>query len=63
MTAQELKNLGYKALHTSWHRSYVSRKNPEGITVPYKGKFGKGFALLTPSWQSTQYCYVTYFVK
>jgi len=55
------KNL--KLSHTSLTRGYVSRKNPEGITMPYEGKFGKGVKVLTPNFESTRYCYVTYYVQ
>ena len=48
--------------HTSWTKGYVSRKNPSGVVYPYTGKFGVGFKRLTPSYQSTTYCHVTYYV-
>ena len=54
---------GLRKLHTSWHRGYVSRRRPEGKLVPYKGRFGKGVAKLTPSRNSTYYCYITYYVE
>ena len=54
---------GLKKLHTSRRRGYVSRKHPDGVLEDYKGRFGEGYALLTPCYDSTQYCYVTYFVK
>lgn len=54
---------GYYLHHTAFRRGYVSRKNPEGITKPYKGRFGVGYIKLTPCWCSTQYCYVSYFIK
>lgn len=50
-------------LHTSLVRTYVSRKNPEGSVMPYKGKFGEGFALLEPNWKSSRYSYITYYVS
>ncbi|MGB4204969.1 MAG: hypothetical protein WBJ84_05035 [Bacteroidales bacterium] len=48
-------------LHTSYVRTYVSRKSGE-IVRPYKGKFGEGFALLSPNWDSSRYSYITYYV-
>lgn len=51
-----------RELHTSWTRGYVSRKS-DGKVFEYKGRFGEGYALLTPSWESTSYCHITYFVK
>jgi len=47
---------------TSWYKGYVSRKG-DGVALQYQGRYGKGFAVLTPSFKSTQYCYITYFVK
>jgi len=58
----EIKNQKLSRLHTSWHQGYVSRKS-DGVAIPYTGKFGTGYALLTPSFNSTRYCYITYFVK
>ncbi len=49
-------------LHTALTRGYVSRKS-EGRVQPYEGRFGKGFAVYTPNWDSTGVCYVTYYVR
>lgn len=54
---------GLNEHHTSRCRGYVSRKNKEGEIEKYKGKFGEGYKVLTPAWDSTKYCYVTYYVK
>ena len=62
MTAS-LTTDGLMKLHTSRYRGYVSRKNPDGVLMPYKGRFGKGVAHLTPAWDSSQYCYITYYVE
>ena len=48
-------------LYTAYVRTYVSRKSGE-IVRPYKGKFGEGFALLSPNWDSSRYSYITYYV-
>ena len=37
--------------HSSWCRGYVSRKI-DGVVRPYKGRFGRGFSVLTPSFES-----------
>ena len=58
---KELQNL--KKSHTALMRGYVSRKNPEGVMLKYSGKWGTGYKVLTPSWESTRYCYVTYYVN
>ena len=48
--------------HTSRSRGYVSRKS-QGHVNPYKGKFGSGYSLLTPAFDSSQYCFVTYYIE
>lgn len=52
-----------KKHHTAYARGYVSRKNPDGYTEPYNGKFGKGYIQHTPCYHSTRYHYVTYFIE
>lgn len=47
--------------HTAKYRGYVSRKL-SGIVSAYDGRYGKGFVVLTPNWQSSQYAYKTYYV-
>ncbi len=39
--------------HSALARGYVSRKS-EGYAVPYKGRFGEGYALYTTNYRSTQ---------
>ena len=47
--------------HTSYVRRYVSRvTGPE--VIEYKGRFGEGYAVLRPNWDSTRYSYITYYV-
>lgn len=48
-------------LHTSYIRQYVSRKSGARV-VPYNGKFGSGFAVLSPNRDSSRYSYITYYV-
>lgn len=63
MTINEIKrNANYIEHHTASRRGYVSRKS-EGVIESYTGKFGKGYAVITPRWDSTQYVYVTYYVE
>ena len=52
--------------HTSLTRGYVSRKPLKKSTnpfTPYKGRFGEGFTRLSPNWSSTQYSFITYYIK
>ena len=50
--------------HEATCRGYLSRKlSPEELPVyPYKGKFGRGFKVLLPNWESTRYSRVKYFI-
>lgn len=47
--------------HTANRRGYVSRKG-SGIVEPYAGRFGAGYVLVSPRWDTTQYVDVTYYV-
>lgn len=47
--------------HTASRRGYISRKS-DGVVEEYTGKFGAGYVLLTPRWDTTTYCYVTYYI-
>lgn len=59
---EELIAKGYRELHTSLTRKYVSRKI-SCIIFPYSGRFGQGYKMLTPNYNSSYYSYITYFVK
>lgn len=50
--------------HESTFRGYISRKLSvdELPVLPYKGKFGTGFKVLLPNWESTNYSRVKYFI-
>ena len=55
--------------HTAAKQGYVSRvrENPEeagslGYYEEYNGRFGRGFVEYSPRWDTTWYCYVTYWI-
>ena len=50
--------------HESTFKGYISRKLSvdELPVLPYKGKFGVGFKVLLPNWESTNYSRVKYFI-
>jgi hypothetical protein len=50
-----------KRVKTSMWRGYVSRKIA-GYVSTYKGKYGSGFCVYRPNWESTRYSFVTYYV-
>jgi uncharacterized lipoprotein len=57
-----VKNGELKQLHTASKRGYVSRKT-DGIVTEYSGKFGEGYTIAAPRFDTTQYVNVTYYVK
>lgn len=61
VTINDIKS-NYAEHHTSRARGYISRKTG-GIVKPYKGRFGKGYKVYTPAYDSTRYCFITYYVK
>lgn len=64
MTYKDIKNLPLHERHTSLCRGYVSRKlDLDDFPVEsYNGRFGKGYKLFGPNYDSTTYCYVTYLI-
>ena len=62
-TIEQVKEAGYKLHKSAWHRGYVSRRCREGIVTPYKGRYGVGYAHHEPSWKSTTYHHISYYVK
>jgi hypothetical protein len=65
MTHQELiESTQFTQLHTSKIRGYVTRKAGYTPTPqPYKGKFGEGWTVKTPRWDTTRFCNITYFIR
>lgn len=54
-----------KQTAASARRGYTSRKStPETRqAVPYKGRFGEGYCVYLPRWDTTRYCYVVHYLK
>ena len=54
----------YYLHHTSYYKGYVSRKAEyDDLPVhPYKGRFGEGYTVDLPSYESTQYCRRQYYI-
>ena len=51
----------YKEHHTSLSRGYV--RVGQKIKEEYNGRFGKGYTIKRHNPNSTQYCYITYYVE
>jgi hypothetical protein len=47
---------------TSLHRGYVSNKITETAPINYNGKYGKGYTTMSHNPNSTQYCFINYYV-
>ena len=52
---------GYREHHKALMRGYISRKK-DYVIEPYVGRFGIGFKVLQPRFDTTQYIDCTYFV-
>ena len=66
MTRKELQfNSNYSKVQVSRTRGYVSRlANIDDLpATPYDGKYGNGYTVLCPSWDSTQYCFKEYYIR
>lgn len=49
--------------HTASYCGYVSRKKECVVNnFNYNGRFGKGVTVLTPNFDSTQKCYIEYYI-
>lgn len=55
----------YKLHHTAMSRGYISRRTaPADYPVEsYSGKFGIGYIVRSPRFDTTRYCNVTYYIK
>ncbi len=63
MTVEELdESPDYYRHHTASYRGYVSRVHGP-IVEPYRGKFGEGYVVRSPRWDTTTYAYITYYIK
>ena len=52
----------YRLHHTASRRGYVSRKT-SGRLEPYDGVFGRGYVVITPRWDTTQYVSIAYYIE
>ena len=50
--------------HAAYCRGYVSRKlwPDDWPAVPYKGRFGEGYKVFCPAYNSSRYCIVQYWI-
>lgn len=69
MTYQELKQLVNDGVlsfdHDAWTIGYLSRKSARDENYPvysYDGRFGRGFVVHKPSFKSTSYHVIEYYI-
>ena len=63
MTPTELQqHPDYYVHHTAKHAGYVPR-TCDGIVEPYRGRFGRGYVLKEPRWDTSRFVTVTYYIR
>lgn len=62
MTVKEIMQQGYKLHHIASQRGYLSRKGDPKVEE-YSGRFGSGYKVTKPRWDTTQYVTVEYYIK
>ncbi len=62
-TIEELMSDPAYYVHHSAHRKGYESRRGNGHVERYAGKFGKGFVLVTPNWDSTRYVNITYYIE
>ena len=59
----KIESEGYVFSHEALHRGYFTRKGNLAKVTPYQGRFGGGFKVILPNYNSTNYVRVLYFIK
>lgn len=63
MTVNELvSSKEYYRHHTASALGYISRKS-EGVIEPYSGRYGDGYILRIPRFDTNRYHYVSYYIR
>lgn len=57
-----VKSKKYYFHHSAYFRGYVSRVGDYGVEK-YNGRFGKGYKVYVPNWNSTTYSFVRYYIE
>ena len=62
LTVSDVRNsYDYRYHHTGSRRGYESRKG-NGHVEKYSGKFGTGYVVISPRWDTTRYVNVEYYL-
>lgn len=59
----EIESGHVRYVGTGTDRGYVSRLKPEGFAYRYKGRFGEGYVIVKPRWDTTTHVYIEYYVR
>lgn len=63
MTIDEVENSSeYRLHHMATHQGYVSRKT-QGTISYYNGRFGEGYKVCYPRWDTSYYMWVAYYIR
>ena len=57
-----VNNPVYELHHTAAKKGYISRKS-DGIVKEYSGRFGTGYTVERPRWDTTKYIYIDYYIR
>lgn len=58
-----LNSDGYTLHHIAATRGYMSRRATHLIAEPYNGRFGEGYIIAIPRYDTTNYYYIEYYIK
>lgn len=58
-----LSKMGYAYHHTATMRGYTSRKTPGLEVCKYNGRFGVGYIVIRPRYDTSRYVYIDYMLK
>lgn len=53
----------FKYHHTAYAKGYVSRKGIDRVAEPYMGRYGVGYIVRRPLWNTTRFHEVTYYIR
>ena len=53
----------YKFHHTAAAKGYVTRKGIDRLAEEYHGKYGDGYIVRRPRWDTTRYHWITYYIQ
>jgi hypothetical protein len=52
----------FEMVKRSYRSGYVPKDSP-GVVIPYEGRYGKGYIIKLPRWDSNRYCTYEYYIE